>query len=130
VLSTGDWYLPDFLIHLKDRSMWVEIKPDGIPALPFEQFMRDIKQPGTVLHEIPDPESICGIGYEFFDEGGYYDCPYRFCVCDVCGAVRFRYSVNSKRFACDCEKGGETYDHPKILQALTAARSARFETGS
>jgi hypothetical protein len=133
VLSTGDWYLPDFLIHLKNQSLWVEIKPTGMPAPLFAQFMADIKQPGTVLHEIPDPASIYegAAEYEIFDNGGYFDSPYQFCICTTCGAVGFEFSGWSDRIPCDCKNnGGGTHDHPRILRALAAARSARFEAGS
>src|SRR6516162_10165749 len=111
-LTSGDWYLPDFLVHLKRRSLWVEIKPEGIPAPLFKQFMADIKQPGTVLHEIPDPESIqYGDGYDFFDEGGFRDTPYQFCICEKCGAVGFEF--DGWRFPCNCGDEGAAHDHPR-----------------
>jgi hypothetical protein len=135
-LSTGDWYLPDFLVRLKDRALWVEIKPDGIPAPLFEQFMEDIKQPGTVLHEIPSPESIKAQefdGYDFWCSEGW-DTYYNFCICASCDAVGFQFEGRSARIRCGCNKHGSdrdhTADHPRILRALTAARSARFETGA
>jgi hypothetical protein len=134
VLSTGDWHLPDFLIRLKGRSLWVEVKPAGISAPLFKQFMADIKQPGTVLHEIPDPVSVRrdGSGFDFFDEGGFRDTPYKFCICEMCGAVGFEFDGFSDRMPCGCNKPYKdcTHDHPRILKALTAARSARFEAGS
>jgi hypothetical protein len=132
VLSTGEWYLPDFLVHLKDRSMWVEIKPAGMAAPLFEQFMEDSKQSGTILHEVPDPESIHeGVAeYEFFFDG-CGDCCYQFCVCNSCGTIGFEYSGRAERIRCDCKpRSPDSYDHPLILRALTAARSARFEAGS
>ena len=138
VLSTGDWYLPDFLIHLKNQSLWVEIKPAGISAPLFEQFVRDIKQPGTILHEIPDPESIQAEGFAnedycfLVEDGG--DVYYQFCICNSCGGVGFNFEGRSARIRCGCNKHGSdrdhTADHPRILNALTAARSARFETGA
>jgi hypothetical protein len=132
-LSTGDWYLPDFLVRLKGRSLWVEIKPVGIPAPLFNQFMADIKQPGTILNEIPDPEIMhhSGHGFDFFDAGGFRDTPYQFCICK-CGAVGFEFDGYSDRIPCGCSKPHRewTPGHPKILKALTAARSARFEAGS
>jgi hypothetical protein len=101
----------------------------------FEQFMADIKQSGTVLHEIPDPESMrhSSDGYDFFDDGGFRDTPYQFCICRMCGAVGFEFSGCSERIPCGCNNPGRkdwTQDHPRILKALTAARSARFEAGS
>jgi hypothetical protein len=137
VLSTGDWYLPDFLVRLKDRPLWVEIKPAGIHAPLFEQFMADIKQPGTVLHEIPDPERIEAGDFEnedyCFRDEGRSDIFYQFCICGACGAVGFQFEGRSALIHCGCNKHGSdrdhTYDHPRILKALTAARSARFEAG-
>jgi hypothetical protein len=135
VLSTGQWYLPDFLVDLKDRSLWVEVKPRGISTPLFEQFMLDIKQPGTILHEIPDPERIEGSDFEHedyhFRDEGRWDIFYQFCICTSCNAVGFEFEGRSARIRCGCNKHGcdrdHTYDHPRILKALTAARSARFE---
>jgi len=134
-LSTGDWYLPDFLVHLKGRSLWVEIKPDGIAAPLFEQFIQDSQQPGTVLHEIPTPESVKAQefeGYEFWWSEGW-DNFHKFCICTSCGAVGFEYMGRSERIRCGCNTLGRdthTSHHPLILRALTAARSARFEAGA
>jgi hypothetical protein len=134
-LLSGAWYLPDFLVDLKDQSLWVEIKPAGIDAPLFEQFMEDIKQPGTVLHEIPTPESVKAQefdGYELWWSEGWDNC-HKFCICVSCGAVGFEYLGHSDRIKCGCNKSGRddhTSHHPRILKALTAARSARFEAGS
>ena len=134
-LSSGQWYLPDFLVRLKGSSLWIEIKPAGIPAPLFEQFMQDSQQPGTILHEIPTPESVKAQefdGYEFWwskGRGSYR----KFCICGSCGAVGFEYMGRSECIRCGCDKFGRdthTSDHPLILRALTAARSARFEAGS
>ena len=57
---------------------------------------------------------------------------YQFCICKSCGAVGFKFEGRSDRIVCGCSKHGDrghSYDHPKILKAFTAARSARFEAG-
>ena len=132
VLSTGAWYLSEFLVRLKGRSLWIEVKPTGVPAPLFEQFMEDSKQSGTILREVPDPGSIHegSAKYEFFFDG-HCDCSYQFCICNSCGATGFEYSGRAERIRCDCRtRSADSYDHPLILRALTAARFARFEAGA
>jgi hypothetical protein len=114
VLSTGARYLPDFLVHLKDRPLWVEIKPADLPVPQFEQFMEDIKQPA------PDPESVTTqefVGYDFWWSEGW-DNYHKFCICVSCGGVGFEFMGRSERIQCGCNKlsrEGHTSHHPKML---------------
>jgi hypothetical protein len=64
----------------------------------------------------------------------FYDNAYQFCICPHCGAVSFQFEGRADRIPCACPKSahgdkGYTPDHPRIVAALYAARSARFEYG-
>lgn len=81
------------------------------------------------------------------DQGaGVYDCPYCFCVCPMCGKVGFEFDGRGARICGgECQTKppiddfqyrsighsdkGYSEDHPRILNAALAARSARFEHG-
>jgi hypothetical protein len=60
VLSTGEWYLPDFRIQLGPGSLWAEVKPRGADAKLFVRFITKSAAGtrGTVLHGIPDPKIL------------------------------------------------------------------------
>lgn len=137
VLSTGEYYLPDFRISLRDGPLWVEVKPHGASTELFETFL-GVNQPGdeppetlgTVLHEIPDPEDIANGDFVDDDFSIFWDIHYQFCTCNACGTIGFQYCGRSERIGCGChtvENKIYTYDHPRILNAYAAARSARFE---
>ena len=149
-LSTGEWYLPDFRVHLADGVLWCEVKPAGVAVELFERFVMalDAKIRGTVLREIPDPNDFrcyagAGDGDDFHVwwggellEGcgyGESDIYYQFCICDRCGGVGFEFEGRSARIQCGCDKhgsdGDHTSNHPRILAAYRAARAARFEHG-
>jgi hypothetical protein len=135
-LSNGEWYLPDFRVQLVDTLLWCEVKPTGQKTDLFSRFFNDLfpgdKCPdgsvcAIVLREIPDPNDI--------DEACFHlgwDEPYHFCICPKCSAVGFEYNGWSERIRCGCpdkEQHHSTADHPRILSAYAAARSARFEHG-
>jgi hypothetical protein len=143
VLSTGAWYLPDFRVRLADGPLWAEVKPTGSDITAFDQFMRDHNKSddykeirGTVLHEVPDPDALVedpygAVGaFEVWYGGiGCCDTDHQFCICEKCDAVGFEYQGRSARIRCGCPKDGDndsTPDHPRIVKAYAAARSARF----
>jgi hypothetical protein len=144
-LSDGTRYLPDFLLHIDGKKVWVEIKPYNGDVSKFERFIREINDGsiGTVLHEIPEE---CGPGYlsDYYEndephiwgatengERGWLDNFYKFCRCTKCGKMGFEYMGRSERISCSCYSSDKVYndDDPKILSAFAAARSARFEHG-
>jgi hypothetical protein len=133
-LSTKVPYLPDFLVHLKDKPLWAEVKPTGVSADLFVQFIEDLKDShGTILREILASEDVQNCVARDEREcfcGGYWDNGYQFCLCETCGAIGFEFDGRSARIGCGCNRHGRTkdytYAHPKILAAYTAARSARF----
>ncbi|MFZ0459570.1 MAG: hypothetical protein WAM17_14230 [Rhodoplanes sp.] len=142
-LSTGDWYLPDFRVRLADGLLWAEVKPEGAPIDLFERFCNELPvgARAAVLNEIPDPEDVvegqeCG----YFDvclSSEYWSNGHQFCICPRCDAIGFEYAGMAARIKCACVKTADldptlhipTYDHPHILAAYAAARSARFEHG-
>jgi hypothetical protein len=150
VLSTGEWYLPDFRIQLGPGSLWAEVKPRGADAKLFVRFITKSAAGtrGTVLHGIPDPKilesegrwaqegddfHVYGPDLEGFPTEGWGDNYYQFCICRKCDAVGFEFDGRSERIPCGCEVGDRhkdyTFDHPRILRAYAAARAARFEHG-
>jgi hypothetical protein len=140
VLSTGQWYLPDFRVRLADRLLWAEVKPEGMDAPLFDRFIADcgtadpsIGDPiFTVLSEIPDPDATYSAEFSVAfnaETGG--EC-YEFCVCGICGAVGFEFNGFSDRIGCDCKQEGRGFTsagEDRVLNAFAAARSARFEHG-
>jgi hypothetical protein len=156
VLPSGKHYLPDFRVTIRGVVHWFEIKPgdQGENDL-FTEFMAASPHEwcGAVLNDIPDPQHVKktqgqyyeGIGSdrpfmhwgggEGADEdggGGGWDNNYRFCVCEKCGAVGFKFDGRSARIGCGCDihKDSDknyTPDHPKIVSAFAKARAARFE---
>lgn len=82
------------------------------------------------------------------------DCPYRFCICPWTGAVGIEFDGRGERVSCELppdaalrkakrqpidspeyygflDHGDKAYshDHPRLVAAAVAARSARFEHG-
>jgi hypothetical protein len=124
-LSTGEKYLPDFLVELADGPLWCEVKPKGVFADKFDQFLTDMNrsvppQPvplaqlhhilirGTILHEIPAAEDIkngCNDGDDFLLLLGHGDgdnC-YQFCVCPGCQKIGFQFEGRVGRVHCGCD---------------------------
>src|SRR5262249_35299712 len=107
VLSTGQWYLPDFRIQLADGFLCAEVKPRGACVELFERFVTESAAGtcGTVLHEIADPKLVESEGpwasqeddfhlYAAKSEewqGGWADNYYQFCICEKCDAVGFEF---------------------------------------
>jgi len=150
ILSTGEWYLPDFRIRLGAGPLWAEVKPRGADANLCVRFVTESAAGtrGTILHEVADPRIledegpwslegddflIYGAKSEEFREG-CGDNFYQFCICEKCNAVGFEFDGRSERTPCGCAKDDwpnkvYTYNHPRILRAFAAARAARFEHG-
>jgi hypothetical protein len=135
ILSSGERYLPDFLLHLPGQALWVEVKPTGMPADRFWRFLTDIKGDGTILRELPSPDELLNPdfpeGFEIMS-WGCWDENYSFCVCPTCRAIGFQFEGRSSRIPCGCTKYNDknhNWDDPLLVNAITLARSARFERG-
>ena len=72
--------------------------------------------------------TFVALGYEAFVLG---DCGYWWCECLNCGKFGLEFEGRSERL-CDCITRSKTRtpDSERLLEAYTAARSARFEHGS
>lgn len=142
-LPSGTYYLPDFRILTRNRTLWFEIKPGKDGSKSFEEFIGNCEfgTGGSVLNDIPDPRYVAENFHYYDDDRPHmrfadgnkdgspgWDAPYQFCICRHCGEVGFEFEAHADRIGC----GHETThpgQHPKIIAAFTAARSARFEHG-
>lgn len=126
------WYLPDF--WLPNQELWVEIKGgrpteldwDKVRALKFlsgyrcHLFFGGIPNYVRYKPDLSDGEIICN---------EYHDA---WCICPTCGTVSITFEGRCSRLPCGCFKGKDhirTCNHPVIIRACKAARSARFEYG-
>ena len=137
-LDEAGKYLPDF--WLPGLDCWIEIK--GSEPTESEQ------DKGRLLGEHTGKRVVCFFGrIEFFDKQNsnsgyllapYWDNLYFWCVCPDCGAIDIRFEGRSdrmpcKKLGCPRHSGNQdrehTYNHPRIMFAILAARQARFEYG-
>lgn len=139
-LSTGEWYLPDFLLYFKNGPpLWIEIKPTSHPVDSFRTFIKDKMEHGAILREIADSRKIndeilggiSGDDYEYFHPANGWDKNYQFCMHIQCTAIGFEKLGSSFKMPCECNKltdrhPDRTYHHPRILEAYEAAKAARF----
>jgi hypothetical protein len=156
-LPSGIYYLPDFRVKLAaDRTLWIEVKPFGVDSKEFDEFMQFIQDgsTGTILHDIPDPRKLITSSPWYYTNDEPYgwmslrkgdewiakdvdgnehkqscfqDNYYLFCGCDSCNKIGFEFIGHGERMGCDCQSNNCTDDHPLIVKAFAAARSARFE---
>jgi hypothetical protein len=146
-LSDGGFYLPDFRLLLPrdggEGVLWAEVKPEGVPVPAFERFIADSPNSrGAILRSIPDPNRLGDFETEgevlsqFYDDieanksVAGWDNHHCFCICPSCGVIGYEFEGRVDRVGhcrADCKHGA--LDHPRLLEAYTAARSARFERG-
>jgi hypothetical protein len=152
----GLWYLPDF--YLPDLDTWFEVKgrAGGADGEKFRRFSEPgdkrlvVDGSGHPLGEFNGgPDGSFDIVL-----AGCYDGHYAWCLCHLCGAAGVEFDGRGARvhaagrieppdengiyqmFRWSCSRGEHRYqdkmysgDAPEILDAYTAARSARFEHG-
>ena len=136
----GQWYLPDF--YLPGLDAWYEVK--GTKPTEREQHLAAklaaascknvFIAPGDIPFHVDERGlgSLDDYGIEAFPHDSGWDYQYAWCICTHCGAVGIEFEGRSPRIGChyiDDDKYPRTGDHPRILAAYTAARSARFEHG-
>lgn len=88
--------------------------------------------------------AICQPGADDNQGTGYYDNYHVFCVCPFTGTVGLEFDGRGHRVTKNCNPDakpidgfryfgdadkGYSWDHPKLVKAYDAARSARFEHG-
>ena len=152
-------YLPDFWLPELRGGIWLEIKPfttpesDGSwgslwddPILSaFDDAHGDCKL--YVAHGMPDINEILTGRHDFiYPQGwveGCHEQSMQFCICPICGTVGLEFDGRAARIDnCDTTTADQLWllatghedkcynaADPRIIDALTAARSARFEHG-
>lgn len=145
-LSTG-WYLPDFwLPEIGPGGAWIEIKGERptkreealcmelacATHRPVYLFSGAIPTPGELL--IDDDAAL------LFDSNGTdgtdpsymrWDLGHQWCECIACGRLGIHFEARAARLGCGHIPGdrGHAPATPRLVAALTAARSARFDCG-
>ena len=130
----GRRYLPDFFLPSIDT--WYEVKgkrPTHEEYLLAWDLERSTGQRVAIAWG-DIPRSVDEFGRDPMQEAGLrgIDCgEYAWCICTGCGKAGIEFEGRSPRI-CNPEQQGKyprNADHPRILWAFTAARSARFEHG-
>lgn len=143
-------YLPDF--YLPVLNLYVEVKPafakkvDPEGVRRWEEFAGEVAtkwengRTAIFCGPIPDPDNVTPTGtpegLEWYDNGIYIvgDCHYSWCACPAGKHFDVEFEARGGRINCGCARVQDedlyyTGNHPKILNAYAAARSARFEHG-
>lgn len=136
-------YLPDF--WLPTLGAWFEVKPNwpsDLEARKVAQLAAHARSTVFILigHPIAHGRGDANPheSAHKYDSGGWADHCYAFCVCKDCHAVGIQFEARSDRMPCKgvrCPTSGGNNDrghtgsHPRIVAAVNAARSARFEFG-
>ena len=146
----GDWYLPDF--YFPKQKWFIEIKAGE--ATDHESALMS-----CLIDNINESYDGCRVDREwhrgFLFEGGiwvpgtrdprfpFFDAPasllnggedigYHFCIC-ACGRIGIEFEGRAERVCREGDGHGShkdyKADHPRLIQAFTAALSARFEHG-
>lgn len=140
-LTSGP-YLPDFWIP--DLDSWVEIKPED--PTPLERNLADELAVATgkkvyifctrlclpsddVDRETPSAEVL-------YPSRDHWDLNHQWCECKKCGKLGIEYEGRADRIVCECnvdrwcdDCSYLNADSPRLIEAYTAALSARFEHG-
>lgn len=140
----GRAYLPDFrLLSLPyPRPVLFEVKGPPIDDDDYELMLHRLGIENVVLvavGQIPRPDRVAaygpmdGSGLARFSSNASPDVLW-WTVCPSCAAVGTELEALGGQILCGCDghganRGPKNGNHPRILAALTAARSARFEHG-
>lgn len=145
----AELYLPDF--HLPQLGLYVEVKPAMADAADPDGVRRWENFAGTVATEWnhsksamfcggpPNPTEVdeCGPprARTWYESGIVIigDWHYAWCVCPSGEHFDIQHEARGGRILCGCPRVSDdryrTGNHPRILAAYRAARSARFEHG-
>jgi len=133
-LPGGLRYLPDF--WLPEQGGWVEIK--GREPTEEERLKAQLLAAGTghpvyiFFGPIEEPPGYCTGSAHMWADGGF-DLDYWWCECRHCGRLGIKYMGRSERLPCrgntcpSYDGKDYNYDSPRLVEAYTKARSARFE---
>lgn len=137
-------YLPDFWLPTVGDGIWFEVK--GIEpskaeeALAWELAVATKSEVVISAGDIPWPDTDRGVEHPALGAGRsvYFpdsdtlgsDFGHEWCVCPATGQIGIEFSGIGSRITGD-RRGPDTYnaDHPRLMAAYKAARSARFEHG-
>jgi len=157
-LESGN-YLPDFFLPgVGENGIWLEIKPhglgsyfgfcasrtEGMPQIhdarlyEFADLAQDVGQSFYVAYGLPS-DAYLSHSPDYHEEGmleAPWD-PFMWCICGCGKTAGIQFDGRSDRLDCKragCSQSshgdkGYSHDHPLIVRAVTAARSARFEHG-
>lgn len=134
-------YLPDF--YLPSLETWFEVKGqfefgDNAELLATELSDMTKKRVIILAGDIPRPSGLGTFKDDNYlmvqscPDGSFaWDIQYWWCVCPVCLRPGITFNGRGARVCGSCVEGDKsyTYDHPIIVAAYEAARSARFEFG-
>lgn len=140
-------YLPDF--RLPRLKAWFEVKGAYPPREEWTRLHRFSELVNErffiAVGSIPNPSTIESSGHPYdensFEIYTYGDHHYAWTRCRWCGFYDLTFDARSARTQCGCHNthyavapccnGDKCYngDHPDLIAAYTAARSARFEHG-
>lgn len=131
-------YLPDF--WLPEQKYLVEIK--GQEPTPEETLKTELaaeaigaERAFIFFGAIPGPDPWATDGAHLVYDKTYprtWDCGHMWCICEDCHCLGVHYEGRSDRLPCDCpyrshnQDRAHNPDHPLLLAAYAAARSARF----
>ena len=133
-LPGGLRYLPDF--WLPEQDGWVEIKgqePTEEDSLKAQLLAEGTGHPVYIFFgPIEEPSGYCtGSAHMWADWGS--DLDYWWCECRHCGRLGIEYNGRSAWLPCrgntcpSYDGKDYNYDSPRLVEAYTKARSARFE---
>lgn len=147
--QTADgWYLPDFVLHLPNKDVLFEVKPESEMGSSDPRWWGASVATGLsliVAYGMPKPDHLGpdhqpGDGQYILVEGdGLWDTSYAFCSCPWCGKVGIEYGGRGARvcgYKAHGLREGEvpfhvdkaySFDDPHLVNAYTIALSARFE---
>lgn len=123
-------YLPDFWLPGIRGGMWLEIKAEGAPEDPRHEELAEMSGSDVaVTNGLPrdagaDWLRVCFGGFPSWDE------PFSFQVCPDHGEVVCEFNGYVGRGCARCDQENQqVYQHPRIVSAIEAGHSARFEHG-
>ena len=127
----GLWYLPDF--WLPQVNMWAEVKPDTISEadlIKCKALAGASGKPCLLLEGVPDYKEYDSVEIWHWDENDpLYGTVQRGSVTGSTYALVTRYLNSEHRFPanCYCENGVPDSFGDDYIEAVNAARQARFE---
>jgi len=124
-------YLPDFWLPSLRGGLWLEVKPENAPGDPrHEELAVHSGHDVAVTNGLPRSDASDNNWLEiWFAEGGA-DESYGFLVCDMHGEVVCEFGGYVSRGCSRCIDENQQFGHHlRVVAALDAAHSARFEHG-